>query len=330
MWQAVRALVEKHQRFLITTHVNPDGDAIGSSMALASYLHDIGKQATVVTSSHTPRSCRFLDPDDTIRVYPDTYEPSMLEEAEAVIVVDVNNWGQLGPFGDVLRQSSLPRVCIDHHESVEDGFADVVASDTSAAAAGVLVYEFLREMDYTPTPQIRDAIYTAVMTDTGSFRFSNTDVRVMRIATDLIERGASPFELHQLAFAKTLGAVKLLGLALTTMGTEASGKLVWLQVTQQMLRQADASYEDSDGIIDVVRAMEGVEFVLFFKETPNSRVKVSLRSNGKVDVHAIAKRYGGGGHRMASGMTLDGPVDKAIARVVADCKVTESVLADDA
>ena len=329
MWQEVADLIHNNANFVITTHVNPDGDAIGSVIALAGLLQDLGKSTTIVSSSQTPRSCRFLDPHNTIRVYPDQYDPAILEKADVAIATDVNNWPQLGPFAEALRAFDKPRVCIDHHEGVEPGFADVVVSDTSAAAAGLLVFELIEFLGREPSDHVRDAIYTAIITDTGSFRFSNTDARVLRAATRLLEFGANPSVLHRQAFAKTPAAVKLLGSVLAAMGSTADGKLIWLHVTQEMLRAAGANYEDSDGIVDVVRAMEGVEFVLFFKELDDGRVKVSLRSNGRVDVLEIAKRYGGGGHRMACGMTLDGPIDAAIERLVNDCKTSEAILQND-
>jgi len=319
MWDEVIDFIRRHERFVLSTHVNPEGDAIGAEIVMAALLEEAGKQVTIVNSSVTPRNCAFLDPQGAIRVFPDQWDAAALEQADAVIIVDVNNWSHLGPFADALRDSPLPRVCIDHHQGVEDGFANIVVCDTTAAAAGLLAYELARSMGHRPSPRMATAAYAAIITDTGTFRFSNTDERVLQAAKELIAAGVKPFEIHRKVFAKTRAAVKLLGSVLNTMDSTPDGKLAWVYMTQDVLAESGAEYEDSDGIVDVVRAIEDVEFVIFFKETDGGAVKASLRSNGRVDVFDIARRYGGGGHRMASGMTLDGPIGAAINRVVRDC-----------
>jgi len=316
MWAEIAKRIRAGKRFIVTTHIHPEGDAIGSEVALATFLEDQGKHVTIVNSSSTPQNNRFMDPSHKIKVYPKDYRPEMLSEADQVIIVDVNNWSHVGPFGDEIRESSTPRMCIDHHQGVDADFADVVVSDTSAAAAGVLVYELIRDMGGDITPRIAEAVYAAIITDTGTFRFSNTDARVFRIAMDLTRDGINPFTLHRQVFSKTAAAVKLLGAVMSTLEYTSDGKLAWIHATRQMFDSASADYEDSDGILDIVRSTKSVEFCLFFKELPDGRVKVSLRSNGTVDVYEIAKHYGGGGHRMASGMSVNGPMANAIKTVV--------------
>ncbi|MEJ2720972.1 MAG: DHHA1 domain-containing protein, partial [bacterium] len=218
-----------------------------------------------------------------------------------------------------IRKCDKPRVCIDHHEGGDEGFADVFVSDTTAAAAGVLIYDLIRYMDGEFTPAITDALYTAVITDTGTFRFSNTDQRVFLAAADLCKKGAEPFTLHRKVFARRWGAARLAGATLSTLDSAAGGRLAWIHATQAMFKQAGAKYEDSDGLLDVIRAIDGVELCLFFKENPDGSIKVSLRSNGRVDAYAIALRHGGGGHRMAAGLSLDGPMRTAIEALVAEC-----------
>ena len=220
----------------------------------------------------------------------------------------------------MLKTDKTTRVCIDHHQGADNGFADVVVSDTSAAAAGVLIYELIRHMKGNISPRIADAVYTAIITDTGTFRFSNTDERVLSIAKELVAGGVDPFNLHRSVFNRTQGAVRLLGEVLTTMGMTPDGRIAWIHATRDMFNKSGATYEDSDGLIDLVRSIQGVELALFFKETGDGKVKVSLRSNGKIDAYKIATQHGGGGHRMASGMTVEGPMTKAIDDVVGECK----------
>lgn len=316
MWEKVAKQIRKQQNFVLTTHINPEGDAIGAEIAMAVFLKNAGKSVTIVNSSPTPQNSRFMDPDNEIRIYPADYSAEILDQADAVIIVDVNNWGHVGPFGDVLRDDDTPRICIDHHQGIEPGFADVTVSDTSAAAAGLMVYDLVRYMGAEVTPRIAEVVYAALITDTGTFRFSNTDEKAFRVAGELLRKGVDPFAVHREVFAKTRGAVKLLGAVVSTMDTTEDGRIAWIHATQAMFNAAGADYEDSDGLLDVVRAIKKVEFCLFFKETVDGRIKISLRSNGNVDVYEIAKALGGGGHKMAAGASVDGAMADAIRKVI--------------
>ncbi|MCK5620189.1 MAG: bifunctional oligoribonuclease/PAP phosphatase NrnA [Candidatus Krumholzibacteria bacterium] len=321
-WQEISKLIKSYDSFALTTHINPDGDAIGSEIALKSFLEDIDKNAVIVNSSVTPDNLGFLDPSAEIKVYSRETDRQILDDVDAVFILDVNNWEHLGAFGKTIRKSSKPRLCIDHHvpDDEDDSFAEVIVSDTSYAATGMLVYELIQSMNGTISWAIAEAVYAAIITDTGTFRFSNTDANVFRLAAEMCDRGVDPQQLYRRVFAsKTWGTGKLLGPVLNTVESTADGRLAWIAATQEMFADASASYDDSDGFIDLVRAIKGVELVLFFKEIPDGKIKVSLRSNGKVDAHSIARSFGGGGHRMASGMKVDGPMKEAIARVVDVC-----------
>jgi len=318
MWQDVAAFIQQRRRFLLTTHIHPEGDAIGTEIGLALFLKDLGKEAVIVNSSPVPANCFFLPLVGSIKTYPEEYTPDILERAEAIIIVDVNSWQHVGPFGEEIRKSPTPRVCIDHHQGVEEGFAGIIASDTRAAAAGLMVFDLINYMGGHITQPIAEALYTAIVTDTGSFRFSNTDERVFRAAADLCAKGASPFSVFKKVYAKKWGTARLTGSALSTLEKTPDGKIAWIHVTQAMFEEAGAEYEDSDGLLELIRPVRGVELCIIFKEVPGGQIKVSFRSNGGVDVFAIAKRHGGGGHRLAAGMTVEGPVSKAIARVIAE------------
>jgi len=319
MWQDVAAIIQRYERFLITTHINPEGDAIGSEVGLALFLQNLGKKTAIVNSSATPSNCLFLPLAGFIKIYSEDYTPDILENADAVFIVDVNSWQHVGPFGEVIRASSKPRVCIDHHQCPEEGFADVTVSDTKAAAAGLLIFDLIDYMDGEITPDIAEALYTAVSTDTGSFRFSNTDARAFRAAAELCDKGAKPFSVFRKVGAKRWGAVRLIGSALSTLEKTADGKIAWIHVTRDMFDEAGAEYEDGDGLLELVRPVRGVEICIIFKEDSGGDIKVSMRSNGTVDAFAIAKLHGGGGHRLAAGMTVEGPIQKAIARTIAEC-----------
>jgi phosphoesterase RecJ-like protein len=320
MWSRIREFIERHDSFVVTSHINPDGDAIGSEIALAHFLRQLGKSVLVMNSTDTPEVLRFLDPDDEIRVYGEPETQHLLDAVDAAIIVDVNNWEHLGYIARALQTRALPRICIDHHQESVEGFADYTVSDTSAAATGLLILEFIRMCKAPVTRPIADALYAAIITDTGTFRFSNTDTRVLRAAADLCEAGCNPFEMHRKVFgSKTWGAGRMLGPVLSTLESTSGGRLAWISATLEMVNNAGATHDDMDGFVDLVRAIKGVELVIFFKEMSEGDIKVSLRSNGNVDAHAIAKHFGGGGHIMASGMRVPGPLPHAIDLVTREC-----------
>ena len=320
MWQAIREFIDRHDSFVVTSHINPDGDAIGSEMGLAHFLRQHGKSVLVMNSTDTPEVLRFLDPDDEIRIYGEPGARDLLDDVDAAIIVDVNNWEHLGHIGRTLQRPTLPRACIDHHQESITGFANPTVTDTTAAATGILILELIRACDGEITTPIADSLYAAIITDTGTFRFSNTDARALRAAADLCDAGCNPFEMHRKVFgSKTWGAGRMLGPVLTTLESTAGGRLAWISATLEMVNNAGATHDDMDGFVDLVRSIKGVELVIFFKEMSEGDIKVSLRSNGNVDAHAIAQSFGGGGHLMASGMRVPGPLSSAIDLVTREC-----------
>ena len=320
MWKEVEAFIREHRTFLITTHVNPEGDAIGSEIALGEFLKDLGKKVFIVNSDTTPINCEFLDPESWIQVYDKSGRPDIFDKVDGIFIVDVNSWKHIGEVSTAIQQCGNPRVCIDHHQEGDPDIADIYIGDTSAASAGVLVSELIGHMNGRITRPIADALYASLITDTGTFRFTNTDARAFALAEQLVKHGADPFELHRKVFAnRTWGAGRLFGPVLSTVQSAADGKLVWIQVTRDMFEKAGAAYEDSDGFLETVRGILGVELCLFFKETVRGSIKLSLRSNGRADAYRIAKELGGGGHKMAAGVNLEGPMDRAIEEVVKLC-----------
>ena len=185
----------------------------------------------------------------------------------------------MGTFGKALRRNSRPGVCIDHHVGASDDFADIVVSDPSYAATGMMVYDIIKSMNGQVTRAIAEAVYATIITDTGTFRFSNTDARAFEVAAELCKIGVNPHDLYRRVFgSKTWGTGRLLGPVLSTVQSAADGRLAWIAATSEAFADAGATYDDSDGFVDLVRAIRDVELVLFFKELPDGKVKVSLRS----------------------------------------------------
>ncbi len=319
MWDAIVESLRAHRRFLIATHLNPEQDAIGSQVALLEILRAMGKEAIAWNTSRTPVGCRFLDPSSEIREWKSAAEEDeLLAWADAAVLLDVNTWSHLGEVGAAIRRSRLPKILIDHHRGGDDDIADVKVTDTSAAATGVLIYELALALGASLTPSIASALYAAILVDTGSFRYANADARALEAAAALVRAGAAPEALYREVFEnKSWARLRLLPLALGSVRSDAGGKIAWMTISQAMFREAGAVEEDCDRFVDEVRGVRGVEACGVFRETESGSVKATLRSNGRVDVHRVATRFGGGGHRLAAGATVAGPLEPAVAQFIA-------------
>lgn len=320
IWSKLQELVSTHQHFLISTHVNADGDGLGAEIALYHFLREAGKQAVILNPDPTPPTYRFLDPHGAIQAASDHAYP-LAVPPEVIFVVDIHTLDRLGPLAKLIGESSAIRVCIDHHPLQPQAFAELRLMDEAASATGELVYDLIVRLNGTLTKPIAQALYVSLVTDTGGFRYSNTTSRTHAIVADILRAGIIPKEIHsQLYERNSLARMRLLGQALSTLQTECDGQLASLCVTQEMFQQTGALYTDTEGFVEFARALAGVEVGLQFVETEPGVVKVSLRSNGRIDVNDLARGLGGGGHRQASGVLLSGSVEEVRRRVCAAAK----------
>ena len=316
MWSAFRQVVETHQRFLLASHVNPDADGIGSEVALASFLHSLGKTTVIVNPSVMPTPYKFLDPKGEILVYDERVERDILPAIEVAIIIDVGTLTRLTALGEALQRRRPILANIDHHLGNER-FADVLILDEDAPASGVLIYDFIRFMGATPTVDQAQAMYTAVLRETGGVRFSNTTQRAFAVAEALVELGVQPHLVYRQVYERSsLDRMRLLGHVLTTLTAEGGGDVVWMKVTQEDLRTYEVGEEELDGFIDTARHVDAAEVYVFFVEQGPARTRISFRSRGLVDVNALAGVFGGGGHRNASGATLLHDLTAAVPRVL--------------
>lgn len=313
--EALTAL-QRARRAILTTHVNPDGDGAGCEAALLSFFRERGAEAWVLNPTALSRSLRFLMPDpDRILDVAGEEAAERCRAADLCVVVDTGETSRIGRVRSLVRD--LPTVVIDHHPPGDDSIAGVSFRDSSAAAAGELVFDLLWAAEGPWTPAVVDGLYVALMTDTGSFRFSNVTSRVHRVVAELIERGASPDRLYRAIYGRIpMRRMKLLAAVLPTLGSSPDGRVAWISLSLAALRDAGCTSDDLDGLVDYPRDLEGVEVGLLFRELEDGQVKVSLRSNTHVDVNALARSLGGGGHVRASGALLGGALDDVRDRVV--------------
>jgi phosphoesterase RecJ-like protein len=325
-WTPLADLIETHDRFLVTTHVRPDGDALGSEVAMAGLLRQKGKDVRVVNSSHTPPRYDFLDPDRTLFEHYGSLElPASLADREVAIILDLSAWNQLGEMATFVQEFAGPRVVIDHHVSQDDMRA-VFLKDTGAEATGSLVMAAIAALGGRLTREVATGLLTAIAMDTGWFRHTSTRPATLRAAAELIESGAEISSIYRNLFERnTLGRLKLIGETLGSLRTELAGRVAYATISRADLERTGAIPQDSEDLIDFTVSLRGVEVGLLFIEQAKGGVKVSFRSRGGFDCCRLASSLGGGGHRAAAGATLPGPMAEAVPRVVEMvCRALES------
>lgn len=309
----IAALLERfrsHPRFLITSHARPDGDAIGSVLALAEILDQLGRECIVVLADEIPVIYRNIPTIERVRftkdvreVEPDLATPAILLECDGI-----PRTGLAGLEGRCL-------INIDHHASGRP-FGVLNWIDEEACAVAAMVYRLALAADVEMTPSMATCLYTAIVSDTGSFTYSTTTAETFAVAHDLAARGANPSKIaRDIYFSNPESKIRLLGTALSNLQTE--GPLAWSWVTTHDMDRAGAGAEDCEGVVNYLISIAGVESAVFLRELPSvDQYRLSIRSKGKIDVAQVAESFGGGGHRSASGCTLDGPLTVATERIL--------------
>jgi phosphoesterase RecJ-like protein len=313
-WGPFVELVRRHRNLLLTTHIRPDGDGLGSMRALGEVLEQQGKRVRMIIASSFPPRYNFLNHDKRIERF--QLPGDSWRDAEAVIVLDTGTRNQLGDFASFLDKLSVPKVVIDHHPT-QDGIAGLTLVDTGAEATGRLAFEAIAALGGSLTEQSASALFTALAMDTGWFRFSNSTPATFALAGELVRAGARPEALYELLFEQnSLGRTKLMGLALDRLKVECDGRVAYTEIRRGDYAATGAMPADTEDLINFTRGLAGVEVGLMFMEQLGGGVKVSLRSRARVDVGRLAEQFGGGGHRLASGATLADPLEEARAKVL--------------
>jgi bifunctional oligoribonuclease and PAP phosphatase NrnA len=300
----------------LSTHINADGDGCGSEAGLARLLAQRGMDVHIVNPTPWPELFDFLLADDIVDRSADGAQA--LKGIDLLIVLDISDVKRLGALAETVRSLTVPRVVIDHHIASDERAGDVLLADTTACATGELVYDLARELGLTIDSRVARALYSAILTDTGGFRFSNTTPRSHAIAADLLAAGVDPEELYQRVYASApAGRIRLLAEVLQTLGVDEDKGLAWLSMPAGALERYSIRPEDLDGIVEHARSIAGTRMAVFFRDLGHGKVKVSFRSTGGVDVNAFARDFGGGGHARASGALIVGALDDVRDRVLA-------------
>ena len=310
-FDAIGGALRQHHRFAVLSHVRPDGDALGSTLALALALKELGKDVRAWNEEGMLDKYSFLAGAELL-----TLPPNAPEEFDVAIALDTATQNRLGKAAEAVRKANL-WINIDHHPS-NPGYGDLVYIDPIAPATGQILFELITTAKLPMTPAVAENLYAAISTDTGSFQYPNTTARTFEIAADLIRAGVNVGRLSQLLYENyPKRRVELLRLLLSTMQFGCNDKLAWFSLSQEMAKSVGALPEDNEGLIDHLRAIRGVIVAIFFEELADGKVRVSMRSkNEAVDVCTICQSFGGGGHTLAAGARVRGTLTEVTQKIV--------------
>jgi phosphoesterase RecJ-like protein len=305
------------RRIAMTTHVNADGDGIGSEVALVHLLRALGREPVIVNPTPVPDRYRFLV--DPVAAHDRTADAvQALRAADCLLVLDIADLGRLGNLAEPIRARGVVTACVDHHVSpgtLPDGPRLV---DPAASATGELVYDLAVTAGWPIEEDVARALYVAMLTDTGGFRFGNTTPGILRRTASLLEAGVHPERLYEQVYATAPeGRIRLTAEVLQTLQVEAGLGLAWVTVPPGALERHGVMPDDLDGLVEFARSIQGTRLALLFRTLSNGKVKVSFRSVGDFDVAVFAQQFGGGGHARASGASIAGAMDE-VQRTVLD------------
>lgn len=305
---AIRELIKNSNNIAIMSHIMPDGDNIGSSLALYNALNKIGKNVMFMLDDDVPEIFKLLKGAHQV------VKPGIYHDFDLIIALDCGDSGRLGKCEKYLEDKKV--INIDHHVSNTNfGLYNLV--DTAAAATSEIVFKLIRELCIPLDKDICDCLYTGIVTDTGQFQYSNTTDLTHEIAADLIKHGVEPAKLYKAIYQNNSKCkMRLIGEAISGMRFHYHDKIASMTLTNEVFKSIGAKDEDADGIINFARDISGIEIAILFKETDDGKVKIGFRSKDYINVNEIAQEFGGGGHKRAAGATVTGEVEEIKYKVI--------------
>ena len=308
--------IQKYQNFMVTTHCNPEGDALGSSLALALFLKQLGKNAKVVIHDPIPYFLEFLPEKHLV-----FQSPAIHSTFDVICVCDCGDIARTGYFknpapGEKIKYPAAEVINIDHHVT-NTRFGTINWIEGEASASGEMVYDLIHAMKGTITQAIATAIYTTVITETGSFHYSNTTPKMFKIASECAEKGIDVNLIARGIFdTSSKGRLTLLAKVLNSLEVSQDGKIATVSVSGEMFKQTETTAEDTENFVSYPRSIKGVEVAILFRENSPKEYKVSLRAQKELDVSEVAGSFGGGGHKKAAGCTIQGNLSEVKQKVL--------------
>ncbi|MEM7165968.1 MAG: DHH family phosphoesterase [Planctomycetota bacterium] len=324
---ALLEMLRKSRRPLLLSHIYPDGDGIGSELALYRALEQLGAQPGILNSHATPEKFGFLDPEGVVQVaarpQPSAQDQQRVAEADLCVVLDTSDPERLGALWPLVEGGNAPICVIDHHLCDDPSVFQAIWSETASPSTGSLVLDVIEGLGVAVTAPMATALFVALATDTGWFRFGNASSDAYGCAARLVAAGADPESLYTLVFeASSIARTRLLGELLANAQSVEDDRIVWSVLRREMLDRHGVPYEEIDGFIDLLKGVREAEIVFLAVELSPGRYKVSLRSRGPVTIHSIATGFGGGGHAQAAGCRLEGDEQEVLAQILAAARET--------
>ena len=323
MNKEIVSLINNNQEFILTSHVNPDGDSIGSEIALCLYLKNLGKNARILNYSPTPINYSFLDKENVIEEFNEEKHKGFIENADVIFILDTNEYERVRTLAPYIKASKAKRILIDHHLGFKKEEFDEYIMDTDSPSTGEILYRFFKDISKQTgteviTAPMAEALYTAIMTDTGSFKYDRTDSETHTITADLLSYGIKPYDVYSEIYNKaTPGKLHLLGRFLNGITLEYGGKLAYSKVLRADFEETGTDEYAIEGFSTHLMSLETVTLAIVITQTQRG-VKLSFRSKGDVESNELAKEFSGGGHKNASGAFVPGAdINELTGRVIA-------------
>ena len=312
----IQSIINKHDKIFISSHINPDGDSLGSAYAMYEYLSKLGKDCIIVNHSPIPEVYSFLNKDNIFQEL-DEEAVSFIKKADLGLILDIGDFYRLGDIAYLIEDNNIKTLSIDHHAKSDNDLFTYDFINTNACSVGGILYSFLREIDKSKISEdIMLGIYVAVLTDTGSFRHSNTTDISHEIAVHAIKQGLNISKIYQNIYENSsVSRMKLLGNVIQKLNYDCGGDLVWFALNHDMIKEVNGSNQDFDGFTDFFRGIKGVEVSLMLYDL-QGKVRLSFRSKGKYRVNEIAKKMGGGGHPFAAAALVEGEFSEVKSTVL--------------
>jgi phosphoesterase RecJ-like protein len=316
-WPRFTEVVRNHDQFLLTSHIRPDCDALGSELGMCGVLEKLGKSVSIVNAQTTPPNLQFIDPKNRLKTLGVDVQPYELDDFEVLMVLDTSAWAQLGTMAEFVRSSKAHKLILDHHVGEDDMGAELF-KNSEAEATGRLVVEAAHHLGVRMTPEIAAPLFAAIATDTGWFRFGSTTGATLRYAAELIEAGAVPSQIFADLYEQdSLQRLQLRGRILARTKTDLDGRLAYTSALKEDFVATGALASDTEDVINMTLAVAGTEVAVIFVEQATGGFKLSFRSRTpKFDCNQIAKTFGGGGHKAAAGAFVSIPWPEAETKVL--------------
>jgi phosphoesterase RecJ-like protein len=321
-WNQINNYISEAKTILLTMHENPDGDGLGSATAMYHYLKEVDKDCRIIQVSKLPLEYYYLNEGDIIETYDPDRHGKWIAKVDLVIIFDVGDFKRIRGIKDQIEHHNIATLNIDHHPHPEDHPFTHNVVDLQAASTGDMVYDYIKTVrDGNITKTMAEGIYTAVMTDTGCFRYSNTDSHCHNIAIECIEVGVDTTSLYQRIYeSSSHPRVALLGKILRDIHYELDGEFAWFVIDQKMMDDAKATNADVEGFSDFVRTIRGVEVAMMVLENDDGSCRLNFRSMGKYIINGVASELGGGGHQFAAGAIVNESIETLLSSAVEKTK----------